>query len=224
MDQVAFELDHFFIFTDINAPAADRLVSFGLTEGTSNDHPGQGTACRRFFFHNCMLELLWVHNPEEAQSVRTRPTHLWERWHDRGNCPFGICLRPATHSSQAIPFSTWAYHPAYLPDSLSIAVGMNNTVLTEPWLFYSSFGKRQDTYPEQQRQPLKHPAGLTEITRVTIAIPDANLLSPELQAIVNHNLIQLHQGEPYQLELGFDGETQGACVDFQPELPLKFYW
>ncbi len=72
-----FELDHLFIFTDIDAPAADRLVSFGLTEGTSNVHPEQGTACRRFFFHNCMLELLWVHDPEEAQSVRTRPTHLW---------------------------------------------------------------------------------------------------------------------------------------------------
>jgi hypothetical protein len=31
-------------------------------------------------------------------------------------------------------------------------------------------------------------------------------------------------GELYQLELGFDGETQAEYVDFQPELPLRFYW
>jgi Rho-binding antiterminator len=57
-----FELDHLFICTTIGAPEADRLVAFGLTEGTPNVHPGQGTANRRFFFHNFMLELLWVHN------------------------------------------------------------------------------------------------------------------------------------------------------------------
>ncbi|AFY78420.1 MAG: hypothetical protein IGR93_19055 [Hydrococcus sp. C42_A2020_068] len=57
---MTFELDHLFICTAIGAPEADRLLSFGLTEGTPNIHPGQGTANRRFFFHNVMLELLWV--------------------------------------------------------------------------------------------------------------------------------------------------------------------
>lgn len=55
---MAFELDHLFIWTDIGAYEAERLVSFGLVEGTSNKHPGQGTTNRRFFFHNAMLELL----------------------------------------------------------------------------------------------------------------------------------------------------------------------
>ncbi len=50
-----FELDHILIFTDIGAPAADRLIELGLTEGAPNMHPGQGTANRRFFFHNAML-------------------------------------------------------------------------------------------------------------------------------------------------------------------------
>ncbi len=73
-----FELDHLLICTDEGAPAAELLVQVGLTEGSGNVHPGQGTANRRFFFHNLMLELLWVQDAAEAQSEVTRPTHLWE--------------------------------------------------------------------------------------------------------------------------------------------------
>lgn len=53
-------------------------MAFGLTEGTSNSHPEQGTANRRFFFPNAMLELLWVHDEHEAQSPLVAPTRLWE--------------------------------------------------------------------------------------------------------------------------------------------------
>lgn len=131
---MTFELDHLFIWTDIGADEAERLVSFGLVEGTSNTHPGQGTTNRRFFFHNAMLELLWVHDPEEAQSERIRPTQLWERWENRhhGVCPFGICLRPALGFGNTVAFSSWAYHPPYLPNTLSIEVGKNSDVLAEP--------------------------------------------------------------------------------------------
>lgn len=221
-----FEIDHLFICTNIGAPAADRLVSFGLTEGTSNIHAGQGSANRRFFFHNCMLELLWVHNPEEAQSEVTRPMYLWERWRDRDRvaCPFGVCLRPTTHSSDALPFPTWAYRPAYLPNSLSISVATNATVLTEPMLFYLAFRKRQDSYPEEQRERLSHAVGFCEITRVTLASPHADRLSPELRSLIDSNLIQLRQGESYLMELGFDGEIQGQQADFRPELPLILCW
>jgi hypothetical protein len=108
---MAFEFDHLFICTDIGACEADRLVSFGLVEGTSNTHSGQGTTNRRFFFRNAMLELLWVHNTEEAQSASIRPTRLWQRWTNRqdATCPFGVCLRPATSDGNPIAFSSWAY-------------------------------------------------------------------------------------------------------------------
>ena len=55
---MAFEFDHLFICADVGAYEANRLASFGLIEGSSNTHPGQGKANRRFFFHNAMLELL----------------------------------------------------------------------------------------------------------------------------------------------------------------------
>ena len=63
-------LDHFFILTEKSAPEAELLTEFGLIEGTSNDHPGQGTANRRFFFSNTTLELLYVRDANEADDKR----------------------------------------------------------------------------------------------------------------------------------------------------------
>src|SRR5688572_25735036 len=130
------QLDHLLLCASIGAPEADGLVEFGLREGTPNTHPGQGTACRRFFFHNAYLELLWVHDPAEAQSALTRPTHLWERWLGRSNqtCPFGVGFRPppAPQPARGSLFSTWEYCPSYLPQPLSIAMATNAGILTEP--------------------------------------------------------------------------------------------
>jgi Glyoxalase-like domain len=223
---MAFEFDHLFIFTDVGACEADRLVSLGLVEGTSNTHPGQGTANRRFFFHNAMLELLWVHDPEEAKSKLIRPTRLWERWENRndGICPIGICLRPALVSDKTVAFSSWAYRPPYLPETLSIAVGTNSDVLAEPMLFQTPFGKRPDQYPTEKAQPLKHHVGLREITRVELVSPTADNPSPEFQAVIDTNQVRVRLGAEYYVELGFDGEVQGHQVDFRPELPLIISW
>jgi hypothetical protein len=57
---MAIEFDHLFVFTTVNAPEVDDILASGFTEGTSNLHPGQGTANRRIFFHNAMLEFLWI--------------------------------------------------------------------------------------------------------------------------------------------------------------------
>src|SRR5262245_20497294 len=90
------EFDHLFICTNSGASEADRLLEFGLTEGTRNIHLGQGTESRRFFFRNAMLEFLWVRDEREVQSDLISPTRLWERWRYRqtGYSPFGICFRP----------------------------------------------------------------------------------------------------------------------------------
>ncbi|MBD2576661.1 hypothetical protein [Oscillatoria sp. FACHB-1406] len=223
---MAFELDHLFICTDIGAGEAERLVSLGLVEGSSNTHPGQGTVNRRFFFHNAMLELLWVHNSEEAKSELIRPTRLWERWKNRndGVCPFGICLRPVEGSGDTVAFSSWPYHPPYLPQTLSIDVAKNSDVLTEPMLFQTPFAQRPDRYPVEKLQPLNHPLGLREITRVALVSPAARHLSSELQAVVDTDRIQLRVGVEYCIELGFDGEVQGKQVDFRPGLPMKMSW
>jgi hypothetical protein len=223
---MAFEFDHLFICTDIGACEADRLISFGLVEGSSNTHPGQGTANRRFFFHNAMLELLWVHDAEEAKSEPIRLTRLWERWTNRKDsaCPLGVCLRSATANGDTVAFSSWAYCPPYLPETLSIAVGTNSDVLTEPMLFQIPFGKRPDQYPAEKAQPLEHRVGLREITRVELVSPAANNPSLEFQAVIDTNQVKLRVGAEYCVELGFDGEVQGHRVDFRPGLPLIVSW
>src|SRR3712207_2130981 len=143
---MTFELDHMFICTAVDAPEADLLVAFGLTEGTSNSHLGQGTACRRFFFRNAMLELLWVHDGCEVRSPPIAPTRLWERWRYRstGYSPFGICVRPSaqhTGLQPVPPFATWEYRPPYLPPELHIDVA-SNTSSSEPMIFATPFGGR----------------------------------------------------------------------------------
>lgn len=223
---MAFEFDHLLLCTDIGAYAADHLISFGLVEGTSNTHPGQGTANRRFFFHNAMLELLWVQDAEEAKSEPIRPTRLWERWTNRkdGACPFGICLRSGTVGGDTVAFSSRAYRPPYLPETLSIAVGTNSDLLAEPMLFQIPFGGRPDQYPTEKAQPLKHHVDLREITRVELVSPAAGNPSPEFQAVIDTNQVKVRVGVDYCVELGFDGEVQGHQVDFRPELPLIISW
>ena len=81
---MAAVVDHVFVCCSEDAPEADALVGLGLVEGSGNTHPGQGTACRRFFFSNAYLELFWVRDPEEARSDMVAPTRLWDRWSQRG--------------------------------------------------------------------------------------------------------------------------------------------
>lgn len=155
------ELDHLFIWTASGAPEADCLRDFGLWEGSANRHPGQGTACRRFFFHNAMLELLWVENEKEAKSDAILPTRLWDRWSKRqaGASPFGMCFRSVGSASSSRPFPSWDYRPPYLPAGHSIQMAAD-APLNEPLWFYAGFLRRPNSAPPDQRQPMDHPRGL----------------------------------------------------------------
>ncbi len=220
---MGFELDHVFVCCDLGAPEADLLVRFGLTEGGSNQHPGQGTANRRFFFLNAMLELLWVCDAGEAGSEVVRPTRLLDRWRERaGGCsPFGLALRPTDGSEQKLPFPAWEYRPAYLPDSLAIHMGENSRNSAEPLLFYLSFAGRQD--PAGGREPANHGAGFREITGVRITSPHAPL-SPTARAVMRLGIAVFQSGDEPLLELEFDGAEAAERADFRPHLPLVFGW
>ena len=62
------EIDHVFICCSVGGHETEVLTRLGLKEGSPNTHTGQGTACRRFFFSNAYLELLWVSDPIQAQA------------------------------------------------------------------------------------------------------------------------------------------------------------
>jgi hypothetical protein len=116
------ELDHLFVCTAPCAPEAEKLAQFGLHEGPPNQHPGQGTACRRFSFANAMIELFWVSEAREAQSESTRRTLLWERWSGRqGNAsPFAICVRPVNPQDTGSPFPAWELSSAKNPYAMNL--------------------------------------------------------------------------------------------------------
>jgi hypothetical protein len=220
------ELDHIFVCASHGGGEADALASFGLSEGTPNVHPGQGTACRRFFFRNIYLELLWVTDHAVAQSALVRPTHLWERWTARSAdaCPFGLAFRPTALDQGAVPFPTWEYRPPYLPDSWSLFVGTNADALKEPMLLYLPFIRPPDSPSAPTSQVVEHVARLSEVTRVELVSPHADGLSQAFKAVLNTGIVRRRTGAEYSMELGFDGELKGQLADFRPSLPIVFHW
>lgn len=212
---MTYELDHIFILSDEGAPAADKLVGAGIKEGSSNVHTGQGTTNRRFYFDNAMIEFLWVHDADEANSDLTRPTHLLPRWQGRLDTasPFGICFRPGDSNGIPAPFPTWNYKPQYLPKGQSIPVSQSVEQIKEPFLFYVPWVKTDDV-------SIRHQAGMKQITAVTLTHPYPDLTSPAMDAI--RHLVTIQIGETHRLTVTFDDQQQGKILDFQPDLPLIF--
>lgn len=221
-----FELDHLFIASQPGAPEIEKVLALGVIEGTRNVHPGQGTANRRIFFHNAMLEFLWLTDPVEARSVPIAPTHLAERCDPerRDVCPFGICIRATGANPANLPFDTWAYRPPYLPAGISIPVATNAGVLHEPFIFAISFGGRPDAFAADRRQPIDHPAGLREITKVTLSLPHIGTFSPALRYLVDSGIVDIVPGAKAALALEFDHAAARRSASFAPRLPLTFHW
>ena len=246
------ELDHLFVCTSEGAPEAEALLDLGLTEGAPNSHPGQGTACRRFFFGNAFLELLWVRDPDEARGPGPAPTLLWERWarrRDSGVSPFGICVR--IPPGEALPFAAWDYRPPYLPPGMAIPVAMSSVApldgpdattafrgaalrgaagrdaaLREPMLFAFPAGRRPDAAPPDRVQPLAHAAGVRELTRVGLrwsTTAPSDALAALLAAAVLDSAPAATASGPH-LELEFDGVPARVVADLRPALPLVLRW
>ena len=211
------ELDHLFICTSPGAPEADKLIQFGLREGQPNQHPGQGTACRRFPFANSMIELLWVSDADEAQSERIRATLLWERWSNRQNTasPFGICVRPIHPQDKGSPFAAWEYKPAYLPSDFSLQIG--EAGIEEPMWVHLSFMQRA----QRERWFAGHPAGVREITGLTLTTPWP-VRSDASQKLVEDGVLAIRTGTTSLVEIVLDGHRKREYADLRPDLPVIF--
>jgi hypothetical protein len=210
-------LDHVFICCDECGPEAESLLGIGLIEGSRNVHPGQGTSNRRFFFRGGFLELLWVSNPEEAQSSLTAPTKLWPRWAARkqGACPFGIAFSPPAAEVSEPPFSAWQYRPKYLPPTKSILFAEHTTLL-EPELFYMGWSNPSASAASQ---PKEHANGLLRLLAASVGIPSGTPLSASSLAVQSAGLLRYYTASQYELTLSFES-TQAVTFDLRPTLPL----
>lgn len=215
------QVDHLFIMCAAGAPEAAAFTRLGFREGAPNTHPGQGTSCRRFFFDNAYLELLWVDDPIAAQTSLVLPTQLWKRWslRNRGVCPFGVVLRgdDDVETSRA-PFRTWSYAPPYLPAGLAIDVA-SGVPLTEPAIFYLGFRRgRLGTAPVAHSLPARR------LTGVAISMPRSGLRSEALQAICDAGLLSFEESSGYALQLVFDRGITGHAIHLQPDVPVMLRW
>jgi hypothetical protein len=211
-------LDHAFIACAAGAPEGNALVRLGFVEGSSNTHPGQGTANRRFFFDNFMLELLWVADPTDAQSERTRRTRLWERCEQRdlGANPFGIIFRSAQVQPAPAPFPTWSYTPAYLPAGMSMQIA-EGTTLYEPELFYLPFLKGAPI----RREPVIHALPIRQVSGLAVGVPRLTELSAASRVAASRALLRYFESPQHVLEILFEGPPD-MCFDLRPRLPLVF--
>ncbi len=221
-----FELDHLFVATAPEAPGIEEILALGLCEGTRNVHPGQGTANRRIFFHNAMIEFLWVTDVAQASSHAIRRTRLAERCDPTRQdvCPFGICLRTKDGAEHPPPFTYWDYRPPYLPPGMAIPMATNSDELTEPLIFAIPFGGRPDHYPADRRQPIDHPLALREVTKVGLVLPASMVYSSAVRYLLENGLVEIVPGTCYQLLLEFDQAAQGESASLAPLLPLTLIW
>jgi len=216
---MTLEVDHAFIACSSGAPEGDALVRLGLVEGSRNTHLGQGTANRRFFFENFMLELLWVANPAEATNAQTSRTRLWERCSAResGNSPFGIVFRSAGDCGSAIPFRTWSYHPSYLPQGASIEVA-EGTTLQEPELLYLPFLRDSGI---RAGEPLNHAVPIRKVRGLCVGVSRLAELSEASRIARQCGLLTYYESQEPVLEIHYSGAADME-FDLRPTLPLLF--
>ncbi len=213
---MSIELDHCFILTDPGAPQADLLSGIGLTEGTRNDHPGQGTANRRFFFLNTALELVYVSDENEAANGRGSRLRFPERAKNSNASPFGLIVR-ATSESSDVPFPGWRYCPEYFRADQCFHVGENSDVLEEPLCICMPC---MPPVAASQPPPLEP---FTEVAELRVSVP-VDRPSAVLETVARCERITLTLGEPHQMEIVFNEGQAGQSKDLRPELPLVVRW
>ena len=191
------KLDHVFILVEPEAKVADRLLEHGFREGPRNTHPGQGTANRRFYFANSMLELLWVQDAGEARNGPGRGLHFAERAEDHTASPFGVILVPFNGDvSSDMPFPGWHFQPAYFPPPKGFHVGENSRNIAEPLCFYFPFQNPGVPKP----QPSRNPHTVSEVIVSTPSTDTDRVLELASQA----DLLSMRSGKEHLVEITFD--------------------
>jgi len=209
-------LDHFFILTEPGAPQADLLAAAGFEEGEPNRHAGQGTANRRFFFANTMLELLYVCDEVEAMQGQAAKLRIPERVSNPKASPFGLVVRESSEARRPC-FPGWNYFPEYLPEQHFLRIGHNSDLLTEPLCI----ALPSDFPPVLGKSP-RHRSPL-HLTGLHISLPVLRI-SETLECVARIDSIAFRPREPQRMEMIFDHGASGEQADFRPHLPLLLRW
>jgi len=213
---MTIELDHFFILTDQAASLAGQISSIGLTEGTRNSHPGQGTANRRFFLPNSAIELIYVHDVHEALHGRGSRLRFAERISDPVASPFGLIAKSATEIKNA-PFPGWQYYPEYFENDRYFHVGDNSDLLEEPLCVCMPTNLSRPDIPSELENPL------WTLTELRISVP---VIQPtqSLRTLSKCKGISLRLNEPHRMEIVFNENKEGRTKDMSLKYPVVIHW
>ena len=207
------ELDHVFILVEPGARVADHLLELGFQEGPRNTHPGQGTANRRFYFANGMLEFIWLQDADEARTGPGRDLRFPERAKDPTASPFGAIFVPRNDPiNQEMPFPGWHYQPDYFPPPKGFHVGANSKNLMEPLCFYFPFHAPGVSRP----QPQKNPQMITEVIISTASMDTQGVLELASQC----DRLSIKSASEHLMEITLDSHALGRTKDFRPAMPL----
>jgi len=211
------ELHHFFILVKPGAKVAKLLSSIGMYEGTRNKHEGQGTSNRRFNFSNGTLELLWVHNEEEALNGPGRDMFLPERASDKTASPFGVILNRKDNTSLEMPFEGWKYEPVYFQPPWAFHIGANSNNLIEPLCVYMPFIEPGMSSGSDEN------TDIGSISKVKVYTP-AEPMSNVLDILNTADRLSIEHGDEHLLEVTFDDNKAGLSKDLRPDIPLIVHW
>lgn len=198
------DIDHIFIFTDDKGKVADKLVEFGLVEGSNRVHVGQGTTNRKFYFDNFFLEILWVHNENEIKSDLVKPTGLWQRAEYKRNTfsPYGLCIVNSDETNGLFE-NSFKYQPNYFPNGMTIEILKNEKQPQLPWTFRLPFkGKKKN-----ETEPTNHTNGMTRLTKVNFNYKD-QLTDKYIDYFKNEPSIEFTVSKDYGMTLTFDNNKQ----------------
>lgn len=210
------QLDHFFILASEGAPEADALVEIGLVEGTRNEHPGQGTANRRFFFPNTTIEFLYITDSVQAKNGPGKGMRFVERASVDDGSPFGLVTRVSLDN--AIPdFPSWQYFPDYFPKTMCFYVGDNSDDFAEPLCICMP-----PALPRPKKAPAPNNSGWS-LTELQLSIPGA-AASAALSAFSKCELVTIRHNEAHRLKLVFNNARAGKFKNFMPDIPLVIEW
>ena len=206
------DIDHIFIFTNDNGKIADELVLFGLAEGSSRVHVGQGTTNRKFYFDNFFLEILWVHNEAEIKSDLIKPTGLWQREDFKKNdfSPFGLCI-VNTDETERLFQNAIKYQPVYFPAGLNIDILTNEEKPSLPWTFRLPFRGQK----KNETEPTEHKCGLKNLTSVEFGITNYNNTDEFIQQFAGQDKIRFTLSATNNLTLTFDDNRNGLTKEFE---------
>jgi Glyoxalase-like domain len=224
------ELDHIFVFTQAEAPEAIHITNLGINQGTNNIHPGQGTACKRFFFNNAYLELLWVYDARDVQSDPIASSLLWQRanYKTTGFSPFGICLRENPNMKEnGLFFSeSFKFKPPYLPSGIHIDMFSSKEYPNEPILFkLPGSHMPKSNKPSKPVESLNHPLGIKEITGISLQIPEMDKFSQPFRYLSNKKWFNVSEGgDSHHVTIEFDHGGNGSRKELAPNLPITITW